>query len=45
MNADGTSRRLIFTLDGRRVNEDLNRLPAGVYVVKENGKTYKVNKQ
>ena len=45
VNADGTSRRLIFTLDGRRVNEDLNRLPAGVYVVKENGKTYKVNKQ
>ena len=45
VNADGTSRRLIFTLDGRRVNEDLNRLPAGVYVVKGNGKTYKVNKQ
>lgn len=45
INADGTSRRLIFTLDGRRVNEDLNSLPAGVYIVKENGKTYKVNKR
>lgn len=45
INADGTSRRLIFTLDGKRVNDDLDNLPAGVYVVKENGRTYKVNKR
>jgi autotransporter-associated beta strand protein len=45
VNADGTTRRLIFTLDGRRTNDDLDQLPAGVYVVKENGRTYKVNKR
>lgn len=45
INADGTSRRLIFTLDGKRINDELNDLPAGVYVVKENGRTYKVNKR
>lgn len=45
INADGTSRRLIFTLDGKRMNDDFDKLPAGVYVVKENGRTYKVNKR
>jgi hypothetical protein len=45
VNADGSTRRLIFTLDGRRTNDDLDQLPAGVYVVKENGRTYKVNKR
>ncbi len=45
VNADGTSRRLIFSLDGKRMGDDLDKLPAGVYVVKENGRTYKVNKR
>lgn len=45
VNADGSTRRLIYTLDGKRMDDDLDQLPAGVYVVKENGKTYKVNKR
>ncbi len=45
INADGTPRRLVYTLDGKRVGDNINSLPAGVYVVKENGRTYKVNKR
>ncbi len=45
LDAHGTLRRQVFTLDGRRVNEDLGNLPAGVYIIKENGKTYKYNKR
>lgn len=45
VDADGHVRRAVYTLDGRRTNDDLNSLPTGVYVVRENGKTYKVNKR
>ncbi len=45
IHADSTSRRLVYTLDGKRVDDDIESLPAGVYAVKEDGKTYKVNKR
>ena len=45
INADGSSRRLIYTLDGKRVYDRLDNLPSGVYVVKEKGRTYKMNKR
>ena len=44
IKTDNQARRLIYSIDGKQMGDDIDQLPAGVYIVKENGKTYKVNK-
>lgn len=39
------TRRVVYTINGVMTGKDLNQLPAGIYIVKENGVTRKVMKK
>lgn len=44
-NKDYDTRRVVYTINGVMTGKDLNQLPAGIYIVKENGVTRKVMKK
>lgn len=44
INANGNSKRRIYTTDGRYVGSELNALPQGVYVIVDGNRTYKLKK-
>ena len=43
VNSKSVNRKL-FALNGRRLSEEWDRLPAGIYIIEINGKQYKVKK-
>lgn len=44
VNADNTSATMIYNIQGVQINVSEQDLPSGIYILKKNGKTYKVAK-